>query len=61
MDPYDLKHFFHFVSKDKPFMNEIIEYLSNSKGQFSAIIMAYVIEKYEPDYHGLLNNIFVNG
>ena len=61
MDPKDLKLFFNFVSKDKSFMNDIIENLSKSNAEFSSIILAYAIEKYEADYNKLLNNILVPG
>ena len=61
IDPKDLKLFLNFVRKDKFFMNDIIEKLSESNTEFSSQILAYAIEKYEADYGKLLNNILVPG
>lgn len=38
-------------------MNDVIENLARSNAEFSSIILAYAIERYEPGYNKLLNNI----
>ena len=48
------------MKEDKQFMNEVIEGLGQSDGEFSHELITYVIENYEPDYGTLLNNLFAN-